>query len=342
MKITMPILTLSKGGAQRMLAELANAMAQRGHEVTVVMPPQGEIDFPLHTQVLRTKGTDIQEEDLPAGDIILSNFYTLIEMAERASRKGKGKHVRLSLCYEPAFLPYNHVSFPTYNMTSNLIVLSKWQQTLIETIHGIRGEIVPAGVSGEFGNLQLREQEPLQIAAVFRKAEGGFSWHREQDYLLSALLQVRREVPAVQINMISPPGEYHASPQLQEMKRMHNFQLYTPANDTELNYHYNQSHIFVSSSIYDTISLPALEAMKTGAAVVSLYSGGNMDYCRPGANCLLSYRHEGRLAADILRLVRDTELRQSLARAGENEAKLWTWERSGDRLEEVLQSFLRS
>lgn len=42
----------------------------------------------------------------------------------------------------------------------------------------------------------------------------------------------------------------------------------------------------------------------------------------------MSYRHENRLADDIITLIRDKELRERLAQRGENDSQRFTCERS--------------
>lgn len=330
MKFIFPILTLCKGGAQRMLAEIINGLVQRGHDVTILMPQQGKVDYQVNTKIIRTK-TDytVEENDYPEGDVIISNFYLTVPSANEASQKGKGRHVRLSLCYEPTFLPNNDVSFPSYYLTNHLIVLSKTQQQIIYLNHGIKGHIVPVGISSTFKNLHIRvENDPLQISAIVRKPEGGFSWHREQGYLINQLEIVKMKHPDVIINLISPPDEFKDSPMLKNLKATNKFRFFTPADDKELCYHLNHTDIFVNSSIYDSASIPGLEAMKCGAALVTTYNGGNQDYCRHEENALISYRFENQLGHDVLRLVNDQSLRTRLSQEGEKEAEKWTWERS--------------
>ncbi len=336
MKFTFPILTLCKGGAQRMLAEITNGLVERGHDVTILMPPQGDVEFDLKAVIIRTSSSSIKEEDYPHSDVIISNYYTIVPEAEKASKKGKGVHIRLSLCYEPVFLPDNHITFPTYHVTSKLMVLSNWQQNLIQLIHGIRGEIVPVGVSSSFKNLHIRKpDDPLEISAVIRKPEGGFSWHREQIFLINHLRIVKERYPHIQMNLFCTPAELASSPELQHLKNNGQFRFYTPADDIELCYHYNQADIFVNSSTYDSASLPGLEAMKCGAALVTTYAGGNSDYCKHEETCLLSYRYESNLSNDITRLIKDSKLRCLLASRGEKEALNWTWDRS-------LQAFMHA
>ncbi|WP_347550641.1 glycosyltransferase family 4 protein [Pseudalkalibacillus hwajinpoensis] len=323
-----------------MLAELTNGLVERGHEVAILMPPQGDIEFNIKANIIRTLEPTIQEGDYPYSDYIISNYYTTVQAAELASINGKGMHIRLSLCYEPVFLPENDVTFPTYHVTSKIIVLSKWHQELINLNHGIKGKIVPVGVSSEFRNLQIRQpKDKIEVSAVIRKPEGGFSWHREQNYLLNHLDIVKQRYPNIQLNLFCPPDELASSPILQKIKGMGNYRFYTPANDVELCYHYNQADIFVNSSTYDTASLPGLEAMKCGAALVTTYAGGNLDYCNPDENCLLSYRYENNLSDNIIRLIHNPNLRQTLASRGEVEASNWTWERSIDRFLSAINSF---
>ncbi|MGN7764965.1 glycosyltransferase family 4 protein [Paenibacillus sp. 22594] len=343
MRFTFPILTLCHGGAQRMLVELTNGLTARGHEVVILMPSGGDISYNVHSQVLRTDHTVLRESDFPVSDMIVSNFYTTVPVSEAASQKGKGMHIRLSLCYEPLFLPGNEVSFPTYHITDKLLVLSRWQQELIALSHGITGSIVPIGISTAFRNQHIRHmlQEPLNITAILRKEENGFASHREQDYLLNQLDIVKHNAPQVNINFICPPDEFYSSESLQKMNNGGKYRFFTPKNDEELCYHYNGADIFVSASAFDAGSLPGLEAMRCGAALVSVYSGGNLQYARHGDNCLLSYRYENRLAQDVVRLIYDTPLRTRLAEQGEADSLAWTWDNSVTSLEQAVMRFVQ-
>lgn len=337
MKLIFPVLTLTRGGAQRMLAELANRLTEIGHEVTILLPSDGVVEYEMECELLYAKEGELAASDFPVGDVIISNFYTTVEVSQRASEEGKGVHVRLALCYEPAFLADNSRSFSSYNIATNLLVLSRWQQGIVQMNHGIKGRIVPIGVGPIFKNMQVRDpKKKLVVSAIMRKPEGGFSAHREQDYLLQQLNKVKAYHPEVELYLISPPGEQAESATLQTLVNDERYQIRTPANDTELCFHYSESDIFVSSSTYDTGSLPGIEAMRCGAALVTIYSGGNMEYCTHGHNCLMSYRFQNRLADDIITLIRDPALRQRLALKGEQISHNFTWEKSTQIFQNVL------
>lgn len=90
MRLTFPVLTLSKGGAQRMLAELANRLAEIGHEVVVLMPGGSPVEYEMKCPVVFSSDGMLSENDFPYGDIIISNYYTTVPVAQRASEQGKG------------------------------------------------------------------------------------------------------------------------------------------------------------------------------------------------------------------------------------------------------------
>lgn len=325
-----------------MLVEITNGLTAMGHQVSILMPIDGTISYDVHSTILRAPQMELQKQDFPPGDIIVSNYYTTVPVAQAASDMGKGVHVRLSLCYEPPFLPDSETSFPSYHVTENLIVLSQWQQDLIRLNHGITGSIVPVGISSSFKNMNIREslQENLNITAILRRTERGFSWHREQNYLIQQLDLVKQQYPHVNINFICPPDEFHTSEVLRTVKATGKYRFFTPGSDKELCYHYNCADIFVCSSVFDTGSLPGLEAMRCGAALVCVYSGGNMEYVRHERNSLLSYRYQNRLGADVIRLIKDADLRTKLATSGEKQSHKWTWEQSVKRFEQAITDFI--
>ncbi|MBU8772839.1 glycosyltransferase family 4 protein [Cytobacillus oceanisediminis] len=335
-KFTFPILTLNKGGAQRMLVDITNDLVDSGHEVTILMLKNSNNEYHVRSKVIYGKNTGIlTADDYPNSDVIVSNFYTTVDSAHQASQNGKGLHIRFSLCYEPIFLPDQHLSFKSYFKAPYLVILSKYQQELIKLLHGLTGQIVPIYVNPNFQNLNIRHQnKTLQISAIVRMPEGGWAWHRDQDYLLQQLTIVKNQFPHIQLNLICPPNEFAKSQTLQNINK-NSFRFYTPANDQELCHIYSQSDIFVTSSIYEAAPLPGLEAMKCGAALAAIYAGGNLEYGRHEKNCLMSNRHESRLASDIIRLIENPELRSKLAKQGQQDAEQWTLKRSCSAFERI-------
>nr|WP_269671039.1 glycosyltransferase family 4 protein [Paenibacillus sp. 481] len=339
MKLVFPILTLNLGGAQRMLVEVTNGLVDRGYDVTIIMPAKAVVNYDVRARIVRGRHNDILDaDDLPRGDILFSNFYSTVPMCVQASARDQCIHIRFSLCYEPTFLQNSHLTFPTYHATPYVIVLSNWQKQQISLNHGIEGHLVPIGVDPYMKNLHLRDNTSpaVHISTIIRNPEGEASWHRDQNYLLESLAYVKKLIPATEISLICPPDEFIASPTLQRLQQSNEFQICQPVNDEQLRYLYNKTDIYISSTLYDSGSLPGLEAMRCGAALVTTYSGGNIDYAKHDHNCLLSCRYQYQLANNIIRLINDCPLRNRLAAQGESDSNQWTWKRSVDVFEQAI------
>jgi hypothetical protein len=154
-----------------MLAELTNRLAIIGHEVIILMPNHGIVEYDMKCKVLYSSFSQLSEDDFPYSDVIISNYYTTVPVAQRASEQGKGLHIRLALCYEPTFLPDNNQSFSSYNIARNLFVLSRWQQEIVRINHGIKGRIVPIGVNPDFYNTHRRNAR--QAGSLCNYAQAG-------------------------------------------------------------------------------------------------------------------------------------------------------------------------
>jgi len=110
-------------------------------------------------------------------------------------------------------------------------------------------------------------------------------------------------------------------------------------SEKELVQIYNQSKIYVCSSIAEGFALPPAEAMACGCAVVSTECGGNEEYAVANVNALLSRPNDtDGLAANIQMLLENDELRIQIAQHGYEMIQQFTWERSTDTLLSYLIS----
>ena len=108
--------------------------------------------------------------------------------------------------------------------------------------------------------------------------------------------------------------------------------------DARLSRFFNSISIFVLPSHYEGWGLPGLEALACGAALVTTDSLGIRGYARDGENALVAPRQQPMaLAAAVVRLIQDDDLRRRLARQGSADAQHFSWNRSVELLEQVLQ-----
>lgn len=84
--------------------------------------------------------------------------------------------------------------------------------------------------------------------------------------------------------------------------------------------------IYLCNSIYESFSLPVLEAMACGCSIITTPNDGVKEYCEDGNNCLMiQMENPIDLADKIIHLYRDYNLRHSLISGGLITAKQFDW-----------------
>jgi len=109
-----------------------------------------------------------------------------------------------------------------------------------------------------------------------------------------------------------------------------------PDQRTLADFH-NGNAVFVMPSHFEGFGLPGAEAMACGAALVTTFNGGAADYAIPGETALVvPPRAPADLAGAIDRLLEDQALRIRLAHAGHAFVQRFQWRTAADALERVL------
>jgi len=100
---------------------------------------------------------------------------------------------------------------------------------------------------------------------------------------------------------------------------------------------YREADIYICGSHYEAFSLPPLEAMAAGCAVITTNNGGVSEYAKDGYNCLMSDVGDYRgLAENIIKLLHDEDLRMNLIKNGYETVNNYTWDKAIDLIEEVF------
>ncbi len=112
-----------------------------------------------------------------------------------------------------------------------------------------------------------------------------------------------------------------------------------PGAETIADRIYNNASLFVSSSWSEGFALPPAEAMACGCAVVATDSGGIREYAEHDVTALLSpARDAGKLAANILFLLRNEDARVRIAKAGNEKIGQLSWDTSANELVKCITS----
>jgi glycosyltransferase involved in cell wall biosynthesis len=115
----------------------------------------------------------------------------------------------------------------------------------------------------------------------------------------------------------------------------------TAIDDKAMAAFYNDCSIFLVPSRAEGFGLPALEAMACGTAVISTDNGGVGDIASPDDNILLTPVEDPAAMADKLALLlADDHLRERIARSGFETSQRFSWERSVDEFESVLNELI--
>jgi len=100
---------------------------------------------------------------------------------------------------------------------------------------------------------------------------------------------------------------------------------------------YRSADVFISTSLYESFSLPPIEAMASGTAVIATNSGGINTYAKPGVNCLLCEQGDFySMLFALQHLLSNPEARDSLAAEGRKTALEYSFSNVIPILEQCL------
>jgi len=331
MKLVIPVLSLETGGT-RFIYQLANEMVDKGHSVEIVLPEKAAVAWPLRAQITRVK--ELTPDTIPSADFILPNFYPTVFPAWESK---KGRVVRLSLGYEPIWVEEKEKALASYLIDAPIISLSEWHRQLILQGTGRNSTVIPGGVDATVFQPSPKKSLSsgrLSIAYILRSKEHGYTWKGTEDFW-EACQNLAQLVPAFDVQVVAPEGANYPAPLPYEIVKA--------GSDREMARFYAQADIFVSTSYFESFSMPPLEAMACGTAVVTTDNGGNRDYTKNGENCLLVPPSDiNQLTLVLAHLLTQEKERNRLAQAGLQFVQPWTWQHTADQLEALLLQLART
>lgn len=352
MKILIPLLGVVKGGGLRVLVEVANGLARRGHEVTISAAAcANSIPFELHSRV-EVNYIDIKiptrllrrlisillllKDTLTNYDVVVSNYYTTSYIGYFASVITNAKHIYFVQGYEPNFFATNTLSnllkrllaIISYKLPCHIVTISGWIREQIKDHTKNVILIINNGVDtklfspSSFNKEQMKSNIIMTIACR-EKRKGLYEfisavellWDQRKDIYVMFVTSD----PTLVINT----------------KVAH--QIYRPASDIDLVRSYQRSRVFVSTSHLEGFGLPPLEAMACGTSVVTTDSGGINEYAINGENCLIVPVGDVEAIYNAVNtLINDNEFRMRLERGGMRTASKYTWDLMVDKFEMEL------
>ena len=327
MKIVFPVISLEMGGGARFMYHLANALADKGHDVEIVIPEKGLQVWPLRTKIRRVK--ELNPSSIPPADFILPNFYTTVWPAWESK---KGRVVRLSLGYEPLWVQDSLIAKQTYLIGAPIMTISQWHRQLLLQETGLESTVISGGVDKTIFHPYPKQSEQTGRKSIFyimRDPASGYTWKGGPDFL-KTITRLKGRIDFELIVSVPEKAPFTSPVPCRTI---------SAATDQELAELYAKADLFVYTSYFEAFGLPPLEAMACGTAVITTDCGGNRDYVRSGENCLLVPPSDiDQLSAAIYNLLTSDSERQRIAASGHLFAQTWSWQRTADQVEAFLQS----
>lgn len=323
-------------GGQNQLALLARGLRARGHRVTVVLHPDGELrarladdDVELIPLAPRT------EIDLPAAwrlsrmlrelapDIVHAHDSHGVAMAATALSFGApAPRPPLVFARRVDFrLRGNSFSRWKYRQVTAFVAASDAIAQMLVEDGAPRGQVFTVHDGIDIGRIE--RTEPINVREEFwfpphSVVVGNIAAlvpHKGQKYLVEAAAQVVRDLPEARFLIL---GEGELRPELeQQVRRLHLGQhVILGGFRQELLGLLKGLDLFVMSSVTEGLGSALLEAMAAGPPVVATAAGGIPEVVKDGeTGVLVPPRDAPALAAAILGLLRDAGRRERLSQA---------------------------
>lgn len=338
-------------GGLRVVYEYANGLVDRGHEVTVVHPRSvpdlmhapgiksrvsrwidravalGGVSWMHLNPAVRLRHVDsIHDPAIPDAEIVIAtSWQTAAPVFALSSRKGEKYYVVMD------FYPYlasREQLESTWRLGLRLATISDWLTGLVRAagVHPDYVRTISCGVSACHSARTPPASRPPGIVMMY-----GLGNYKAAADGLAALRMVREDFGEVPVRLFGANLSRRPAgiPEWAE--------YYPLLSDSGISDLYNRSSVFVSSSLAEGFCLPAAEAMASGCAVVATDCGGILDFAQNEHNALLSEAaRPSELAGNILRVLRDDDLRLRLVEEGMRTISGFTWPAAVGRLQAFL------
>ncbi|HVP36194.1 MAG TPA: glycosyltransferase family 4 protein [Terriglobales bacterium] len=358
MRITfiLPGWAKSPVGGFKVVYEYANRLSEKGHQVNVIHPrspffrevkfkhkmkmfaneiashflQRNKMDwFTISPNVNMLIVNSLEERNIPEGDAIIATAWQTAEWVNKYSQD-KGNKFYLIQHYEIWSGPEERIK-ATWKMPLKKIVISRWLKELAEEMGEEIIAYIPNGIDFKHFNIRvpIDKREPAKITMLYDPS----SWKGPEEGI-AALNMVKSKIPSLSAIFFS---KYTKGPEVPGW-----VEFYKNPLQEEIPQIYNSCSIFLHSSRSEGWGLPPAEAMACGCALVASNSQGVLEYAIHQETALVSdIKNSAALAQNILKLIRDNELRISLAKRGNQYIQRFTWEKAVSKFEEVIISTKR-
>ena len=215
----------------------------------------------------------------------------------------------------------------TYHYPLKKIVISKWLKEIIEKEESEKCTLIYNGFDFNYFKLRtpIKEKKRYKVAMVYSPLE-----IKGCKYGFEALKIVKQVFPQLQVTM------FGSAPRPSDLPEWYTYHI---RPDKELhNAIYNEAAIFLAPSLQEGWGLTIGEAMICGQAVVCTNNRGYKEMASDRINSLMcNIKNSKSLAENIIKLISDDDLRNSIAERGMKDIQKFNIEKSFLQLKSTLK-----
>ena len=333
-----------RGGIEQVAHDLANAFADRGHEVTVFTydrrPPMARYTTsPLPARAFVTSWLGRRVTMGYLGNLLaLSPGY-----ADADVIVAHGDSLLLPLLGKPVIRVMHGSAREEarsatsigrtvlqYGVYAQELLTARWQRGTVGVSENTRRSnrfvrrVIPNGV-----DLSIFRPDPARRSAMPSMLfVGTLEGRKRGRWLLDAFVRdILPSCPEAQLHLVTPPGP--------ELPGVH---YHTGATPAELVRLYQSAWVYASPSTYEGFGLPYVEAMACGTPVVATPNPGSLEVLADGTwGCVVN---DGDFASTVCRVLTDGALRARLGSRALERAAHFDIAQSAQQYEALIEELV--
>jgi glycosyltransferase involved in cell wall biosynthesis len=224
----------------------------------------------------------------------------------------------------------NDLAKDAWNENVPKIAVASYLRDAVKEISGQEVlAVIPNGIDTTKYFPSVPENQRNGVGTIF-----GMGYHKDPQTVLSVLQELHRTRPEVPLRV------FGACRKPKEISRQQYLRLPSLEKARQI---YSLSLVWFLGSRSEGFSLPVLEAMACGCAVVATDCGGPRDIITDGDNGFLVGVGDAKQITDRIKmLLDDPELRQQFVQKSRETVNKFSWNSSVNELEKVLYSIVKA
>ncbi len=307
-------------GGTKIILEHASHLVAHGQNVTLVSHFEKPDWFPIDGRVgyIRVPFEEELTFGIPACDVIVATYWR--EIFECILR-----NIAPVVYFEQGdyhLFDYEHVSErernyiqTQYRTVPFIFTVSPGAAATIRHIYHRNATVIPNAIDHRIFHPGQKEPAPPDVLRIAMIGSESNDFKRTSD-ILKALGDLQSRGHAVELYWVSP-----------DMPQNPQGRLAVNPTQSIIGDFLRSADYLISASTYESFSLPPLEAMACGCAVVTTKNKGVLSYAREGENCVfVPMQNPCAIAHAIEALHADKALRENIMHGGYETAKRFSWE----------------